>query len=55
MTEKTWLKAVRERLEMMPWESVVTDVVPFLEPQADPEILSRHVVMGLIERRESLV
>jgi len=40
LTEDNWRKAVRHRLQTVAWEQVVADVRPFLEPGADPGILT---------------
>jgi len=37
---ENWRKIVRERLEPISWEQVLNDVAPFLEPGADPGLLT---------------
>ena len=41
----TWRAAVRERLQTLDWRQVTQDVQPFLEPTADPALLTRDNVM----------
>jgi hypothetical protein len=48
LTGETWRSAVRERLLALDWDKAVADVRPFLEPGADPGILSRENLVGLI-------
>jgi hypothetical protein len=40
LTEDNWREAVRSRLQTVAWERVVSDVRPFLEPGADPALLT---------------
>jgi len=40
LTEDTWREAVRRRLQAAPWDQIVSDVRPFLEPSADPGLLT---------------
>lgn len=40
LQDHTWRDAVRRRLQEAPWDRVVQDVRPFLEPPADPSILT---------------
>ena len=35
-----WRNIVRRRLQTVPWEQVLNDVAPFLEPSADPGLLT---------------
>jgi predicted nucleotidyltransferase component of viral defense system len=48
VTEETWRKIVRERLRALAWDQVVTDVRPFLEPGADPGLLTRENLLQLL-------
>jgi hypothetical protein len=48
LSGKTWRSAVRERLLALNWSKAVADVQPFLEPGADPGILSRDNLLGLL-------
>ncbi len=45
----TWRAAVRERLQALDWRQVMQDVQPFLEPIADPALLTRENVLRLLE------
>ena len=38
--EDNWREVVRQRLEDMDWEQIIGDVRPFLEPDADPGLLT---------------
>lgn len=40
LTEGNWREAVQRRLQAVRWDQVVSDVRPFLEPSADPAILT---------------
>jgi len=51
LTEANWRTAVRQRLRAVPWERVVADVRPFLEPSADPGILTRENLMRVLGKR----
>lgn len=48
LNERTWRKAVRERLQSVPWEEAVDDVTPFLGLEADPNVLTRDNIMRLL-------
>ncbi len=48
LTEGNWREAVQERLRTMPWEQVVDDVRPFLEPRANLDILTRENVLRVL-------
>ena len=49
LTEDTWCKPVRERLRSLAWEQVVADGRPFLEPGADPGLLTLDNLMRVLE------
>jgi hypothetical protein len=51
LMERNWRAVVRDRLQEASWDRVVDDVRPFLEPRADPSILSYENVMQVLERR----
>jgi hypothetical protein len=51
LIERSWRAVVRDRLQNASWNRVVDDVRPFLEPRADPSILSYENVMQVLERR----
>jgi hypothetical protein len=40
VTRDTWRMSVRQRLQTVPWAQVTADVRPFLEPGADPDLLT---------------
>lgn len=48
LNERTWRKAVRKRLQSVPWEEAVDDVTPFLGLEADPNVLTRDNIMRLL-------
>jgi hypothetical protein len=48
LTEENWRAAVRKRLQTVAWDQVVDDVRPFLEPSADPRLLTRENLMRVL-------
>ena len=48
LTEGAWREAVRRRLQAVPWDRVVSDVRPFLEPSADPALLTPENLMRVL-------
>lgn len=48
LTDENWRGIVRDRLASISWEHIVADVNPFLEPNADPNILTRENVMRVL-------
>jgi hypothetical protein len=48
LVERNWRAMVRDRLRKATWDRVVDDVRPFLEPRADPGILSYDNVMQVL-------
>ncbi|NUM77646.1 nucleotidyl transferase AbiEii/AbiGii toxin family protein [candidate division KSB1 bacterium] len=42
LAENDWRPQVRKRLEAIDWQRVVNDVRPFLEPSADPNLLTHE-------------
>ena len=48
LDERSWRKAVRERLKSMAWDDVADDVRPFLGSGADPGILTKKNLMRLL-------
>jgi hypothetical protein len=50
LSERTWRNVVRDRLESAPWDRVVDDLYPFLEPRADSTLLNRETVMQVLGR-----
>ncbi len=49
MTETTWRNAVKKRLERVDWGRVMNDVRPFLEFGANPDLLRRENLLGLLD------
>lgn len=50
LTEKNWRELVANRLREAPWDRVADDVSPFLEPTADPSLLTFENVMQVLMR-----
>ena len=50
LNAENWRGAVWERLQGINWEAVVEDVRPFLEPAANPDLLTRQNVGRLLKR-----
>jgi hypothetical protein len=48
LNEDTWRAEVRKRLETIDWQPAVNDVRPFLEPGADPNLLTRENLLRLL-------
>lgn len=48
LTDANWRAAVRKRLQTVVWERVIDDVRPFLEPGADPSLLTRENVLRVV-------
>ena len=48
MAESNWREAVRNRQQTMAWDRVVADVRPFLEPSADPDLLTLDNVLRVL-------
>jgi predicted nucleotidyltransferase component of viral defense system len=48
LTEGAWRDAVLRRLQAIPWDRVVADVRPFLEPSADPALLTPENLMRVL-------
>ncbi len=40
LTERNWREVVRNRLRTVAWDQAVADVRPFLDPTADPRVLT---------------
>ena len=49
LTEVSWRKTVRSRLQAIAWEQVASDVSPFLEPGADPSLLTLENLMLVLD------
>lgn len=48
LTEGDWREAVHQRLQAVSWDQVVSDVRPFLEPSADPALLTPENLMRVL-------
>lgn len=48
LTHNNWRDYVRHRLQAVDWDQVVADVRPFLEPSADPSLLTLENLMRLL-------
>lgn len=49
LTERSWRKAVRERLQPVSWDEAVEDVSPFLGPGADSHLLTKDNIIRLLQ------
>ncbi|MGB9302064.1 MAG: hypothetical protein WCD51_15930, partial [Anaerolineae bacterium] len=47
-TEYNWRELVRTRLQALPWDQVLADVRPFLEPPADVGLLTFENIMRVL-------
>ena len=50
LDEHTWRLAIVNRLRNLDWGRIVADVDPFLDPAVDRELLTREIIVGLLER-----
>ena len=48
LTERNWRKVVRDRLRGVAWDRAVADVRPFLDPSADPHLLTSENVRRVL-------
>ncbi len=48
LTDAHWRGVVRERLQALDWRQVTDDVRPFLEPSADPHLLTRENLIRVL-------
>lgn len=48
LEEDNWREDVRQRIEDMDWEQIQGDVRPFLEPDADPSLLTRDNMIRVL-------
>jgi len=48
LTQDNWRAAVRKRLKTIEWQRVVNDVRPFLEPTADPNLLTHENLLRVL-------
>jgi len=51
LTVENWHLVLRDHLRRLNWERVVDDVLPLLEPGADPDLLTPDNVLRTLERR----
>jgi len=51
-TEKNWRQLVRDKLDQMDWKQALADVSPFLESPQDTELISKEVLLSLLESFE---
>jgi hypothetical protein len=49
LTEATWVEAVRNRLQSVPWDALSADVGPLLESPEDRALLTRETVTRLLD------
>jgi predicted nucleotidyltransferase component of viral defense system len=50
LTDGNWHAVVRERVKTVAWDLVADDVRPFLEPEANPSLLTSDNLSRLLER-----
>ena len=50
LNDDNWREVARERLQALDWRQVMNDVRPFLEPGADPGLLTRENVTRVLGR-----
>jgi hypothetical protein len=48
LTQGNWRAEVRKRLKAVEWSKVVNDVRPFLEPGADPALLTHENLLRVL-------
>ena len=48
MTSRSWRRAVAERMDLLDWDRAASDVRPFLERDADVELVDRNNVLRLL-------
>lgn len=48
MTGENWRMAVRKRLESVAWQRILDDVRPFLEPGANPNLLTHENLLRVL-------
>jgi hypothetical protein len=49
LSKSNWRKAVQAKIEDMSWERVVDDVRPFLEREAELELLTLDNITSLLK------
>ncbi len=48
LTQRNWREVVRDRLRAVAWDQAVADVRPFLDPSADPGLLTPENIRRLV-------
>jgi predicted nucleotidyltransferase component of viral defense system len=51
LTEQSWRGAVRQRIETIDWERALPDVLPFLEPGTDANLLTKENLLKVLEMK----
>ncbi len=49
LSKSTWRQLVKKKIKAMSWERVVSDVAPFLEKEAELELLTRGNLLSLLK------
>lgn len=49
LTADTWRGVVIDKVSELPWKKVLNDVVPFLEKEAEIQLLTRENLLRLLE------
>jgi hypothetical protein len=49
LTGQNWRDPVRQRIETIDWERALPDVLPFLEPGTDPDLLTKENLLQVLE------
>lgn len=52
VTAENWPGVIRDRLELVRWNGIVTDVRPFLAGESDTGLLTKEVALKLLDQRE---
>jgi len=52
LTAENWPDVIRTHLEEIDWTNVAADVRPFLAPEADSGLVSREIVLQLLDQRK---
>jgi len=49
LSQDNWREVIWKRVNSMPWDRVLDDVSPFLEKEAELQLLTRENLLGLLE------
>ena len=49
LTKDTWREVIKQKVRGLPWNRVVDDVAPFLEKEAEIQLLTRENLLRLLE------